>query len=184
MKKYYIYSLDYNNKPFYVGKTINLSTRLRKHKSESKLKRTHKEKFINKIISNGETITISIIDEVEFGSENYWEEFWISQFKQWNIKIYNSTSGGEGGDYWTGRRHSEETIQKLRQIRYKQVENGMVYKSEGESNGRSKLTTSQVIEMRILREDGYSYGRLSIKYGISKATVINIIKRKKWKHIP
>lgn len=183
MKKYFIYSLDYNNKPFYIGKTINLSTRLRKHKSESKLKRTHKEKFINKIISNGETITISIIDEVEFGSENYWEEFWISQFKHWNIKIYNSTSGGEGGDYWSGKNHSIETKRKLSLIRNEQIKKGMLYPLPGESNGRSKLTTTQVVEMRRLRNDGYSYGQLSIKYGISKTSVINIIKRKKWKHV-
>jgi len=180
---YFIYTLDYKGIPFYVGKTINIKTRLRKHKMESKLKRTHKEKMINKILLNNEDISISIIDEVVIGTENYWEEFWISQIKSWDIKLYNGTSGGEGGDYWSGKNHTEETKDKLRRIRFKQIEEGKVYRSIGESNGRSKLKSDDVIEMRDLRENGYSFNRLAIKYNISKATVIDIIKRKKWKHI-
>ena len=181
--KYFIYTLDYNNTPFYVGKTNDIRTRLRKHKMESKLKRTYKEKMINKILSKNDDITISIIDEVNIGTENYWEEFWINQMKSWGFKLYNGTSGGEGGDYWTGRNHSDETKIKLRNIRYKQIKEGKVYRSIGESNGRSKLKEEDVIEMRNLRENGYSFNRLSIKYNISKATVMDIIKRKKWKHI-
>ena len=59
----------------------------------------------------------------------------------------------------------------------------MIYPLPGESNGRSKLTEQNVIEMRKLKEDGYSYGKLSLKYGVAKSTIINIIKRRKWNHI-
>lgn len=183
MKKYYIYSLEYKDRIFYIGKTIDIKKRIYKHRKESVNNKTIKEKFINKILLNGDDITISIIDEVDIGTEDFWETFWIQQFKSWGFKLCNGTSGGEGGDYWTGRKHTEETKKKLSKIRIEQIERGMVYKSIGEKNGKSKLKSEQVIEMRELRERGYSYGKLAKKYGISKPVAIDIIKRKKWKHI-
>lgn len=185
MKKYYIYTLDYNGYPFYIGKTINIKDRFRKHKSESKLCRTYKEKYINKILMNNENIEISILDEVEFDNVDFWEIYWISQFKQWNIKLCNLTDGGEGGDNWSNKNHSDKTKEKLRRIRKDYIINNGNYKpSIGSDNGRSKLTDDQVIEMRNLRfNDNISYNKLANKYNISKPTVINIIKRKTWKHI-
>ncbi len=184
MEKYYIYTLEHNNTLFYVGKTISLSTRLNKHKKECILKRTHKEKKINKILSNGEDITISIIDIVNKGEEDYWEKFWISQIKSWGFKLYNGTNGGEGGDCWSGKKHSEETKAKLREIMYKRIKEGNgIQKCPGEKNGKSKLTEDQVRELRSLRESGYSYGKLVKKYGIAKQTVANIVNRRRWKHI-
>lgn len=183
MNKYYIYTLEYNNRVFYIGKSLDPNYRLRKHKNESKLKRTHKEKLINKIIISGGDIELKILDVVDLGYEDYWEKFWIQQFKQWGFKLCNATSGGEGGDFWTGRKHSEETKEKLRIIRNEQIKNGKIYRLLGESNGRSKLNNSKVIEIRKLRETGYSYGKIALKFCISKAVVISIIKRKTWKHI-
>jgi hypothetical protein len=181
--KYYIYTLEYNKVVFYIGKSLNPEVRFRKHKSESKLKRTYKEKFINKILIKNEDISMSILDVVYIGTENYFEEYWISQFKQWGFKLCNSTSGGEGGDYWSGKKHSKETKQKLSERRYDQIADGKIFKQIGEKNGRSKLTDQIVIEMRKLKEDGYSYGKLALKFGVAKSTVINIIKRRKWNHI-
>jgi DNA invertase Pin-like site-specific DNA recombinase len=110
----------------------------------------------------------------------YWEIYWISEYKKLGHDLCNTTIGGEGGDTWSGRKHSDETKNKLRQIRYKQIEDGKIFPVKGESNGRSKLTAEQVIEMRKLRENGFSYGKLSIKFGVAKSTVINIIKKRKW----
>jgi len=184
--RYYIYTLEYKNIIFYIGKTIDLKTRIRKHKEESKFKRTYKEKFINKIIENKENIDIKILDIVDLGTEDYWEIYWIEQFKQWGFNLCNGTIGGEGGDNWTGKKHSEETKDKISKIRKKQIEEGLVILNPlpGELNGRSKLNNSQVIEMRKLREDKkISYGKLALKYGVSKTVVINIISRKSWSHI-
>jgi len=154
MNNYYIYSLEHNNIIFYVGKTISLSTRLNKHKKESPLKRTYKEKFINKILLNNEDITISIIDIVIKGEEDYWEKYWISQIKEWGFKLCNATCGGEGGDNWSGKKHTQKTIDKLKAIRKKYLEKNknILPKCIGEKNGKSKLTESQVLELRKLRE--------------------------------
>jgi hypothetical protein len=182
--KYYIYTLEYEGIPFYVGKTIKLNERFNKHIFESKLKRTYKEKFINKIIMKNQTIFISILDEVEIGTENYFEKYWIEQLKQWGFKLTNATSGGEGGDYWSGKTHTQNTKNKLSKIRYEQIKKGKIHPMPGELNGRSKLTNDQVIEIRKLRnEKKYSYRKLSLKFNVSKTTIIDIIKRKKWKHI-
>ena len=103
MLDYFIYTLDYNGKAFYVGKTLYPERRIKKHRSESKLKRTHKEKYINKILLNGGDIDISVIDTVNRGTEDYWEMYWIEQLNNWGIDLCNGTSGGEGGDYWSGK---------------------------------------------------------------------------------
>ena len=183
MRKFYIYTLDINGKIFYVGKTKDIKNRLRKHKSESSLKRTYKEKYINKLLKESKEINILILDEVDEDLVNYWEIYWIDQFKQWGFILTNSTSGGEGGDYWTGRKHSIETKNKLSKIRIKQIENGMIYNQPGELNGRSKLKEEQVKEIRYLRDMGYSYNKIAIKFEVSKTTIMDIIKRKKWKHV-
>ena len=182
--KYYIYTLDYLGEIFYVGKTIDLKKRYKNHIRESKNKRTHKEKFIYSVLNKGESINISILDEVDFGFENDMEIYWISQLRSWGLKLLNYNKGGEGGDNWSGRNHKESTKEKLRKIMNEKILNG--YKSigpKGEDNGRSKLTSEQVIELRKMKEEGYSYGMLSKTFGIAKNTVRDIVKRKKWTHI-
>ena len=75
MKKYYIYTLESNGRIFYIGKTNDIKTRLRKHISESKNKRTYKENFINKALNDGYSIEIDILDVVDSGSENFFAFF-------------------------------------------------------------------------------------------------------------
>jgi len=54
---------------------------------------------------------------------------------------------------------------------------------KGEAHPHSKLTTQQVLEIRQLREQGASYGRLVQMFGISKTNVADIIHRRIWQHI-
>jgi len=182
--KYYIYTLEYDRKIFYVGKTIDIKKRYSKHVSESIKKRTHKEKYIYSILNKGEKFDITILDEVDFGLENEMEIYWISQLRAWGFNLLNYNKGGEGGDNWTGRKHSQDTKEKLSKIMLDRISKGQKLQSlKGEENGRSKLTSKEVLELRKLREIGYSYYKLSLRFGISKSTVADIVKRKKWKHI-
>ncbi len=184
MREYYIYTLENEGKIFYIGKTIDPKTRLRKHKSESKLKRTYKEKFINKVLYDGGKIELNILDTVEYDNVDFWEIYWISQFRQWGFNLCNGSDGGEGGNNFKGRKHSDETKAILREHRLKQNEINGIIKFNGESNGRSKLTNEKVLEIRRLRdENNTSYGKLSLQFGVSKPVIIDICKRKKWKHI-
>lgn len=56
--------------------------------------------------------------------------------------------------------------------------------AKGESQGASKLTSKQVEEIRKERKSiGTSFKGIAEKFGVSKACVMSIIKRKTWKHI-
>lgn len=180
----YIYSLSYNGIIFYIGKTKNLKQRLSKHKSTSLIRenKSLKEEFIFNLLSEGKEINISIIETVDI-DENEREIFWINYYKSEGIKLYNSTIGGDGGNCWDGKKHSDETKIKLKEISHNRVKNHLT-PLPGSKNGRSKLSEDNVIEIRKLREElGLSYKELSIKFGISKTIIGYIILRKRWKHI-
>ena len=50
-------------------------------------------------------------------------------------------------------------------------------------NGFSKLTDTQVIELRNLKKQGETYQNLAIKYSIAYGTVANICQGHCWKHL-
>jgi hypothetical protein len=57
--------------------------------------------------------------------------------------------------------------------------------ARGERGPSAKLTASKVTEMRqCYAEDGASIDKLAAIYGVAATTVANIIRRKKWKHVP
>ena len=97
----YIYTLASSEKPEeirYVGKTINIKTRLRRHTSKYYLEHetTYKNNWIKSELTKGNKILINEIDCVE---ESIWEEketYWIEKYKELGYKLTNSTIGGEG----------------------------------------------------------------------------------------
>lgn len=54
---------------------------------------------------------------------------------------------------------------------------------KGEGNGFSKLTESQVLDIRERYENGESVKDLVFRYNLNKTTISRIVKRKTWKHI-
>lgn len=101
-----IYTMSSSNNPNnirYVGKTVQtLSRRLSLHISFAKRnKRTnyynnHTSNWINKELKLGNTILIEEIDIVDFKNWEFWEKYWISQFKSWGFDLTNLTDGGDG----------------------------------------------------------------------------------------
>jgi len=93
----YIYVLEKNNIPFYVGKTINLNHRLWEHKK----KRNADDGFV--------------IDEVNENEWKFWEKHYISLFKSWGFDLENKNNGGGGPSKGAGKGipiHSETQKQK------------------------------------------------------------------------
>lgn len=105
----YIYTLSDGNEIRYIGKTKFLSERYCSHINESKKKRTHKEKWINKVLLNGGKIIIEILDMCDDDISNEVESYWISQFKCWGFNLVNGTNGGDGGCPMLGKKHTENT---------------------------------------------------------------------------
>lgn len=93
----YIYILERNNIPFYVGKTKNTTRRKHKH-----------------YVTYGTNINLSIIDTCNDGRE-FWkplEEFWIRYIEFLGFSLLNKNYGGGGPTYY-----SEESKLKMRKPR-------------------------------------------------------------------
>lgn len=56
-------------------------------------------------------------------------------------------------------------------------------KALGEANGQSRLTASQVREVRALRQKGFLYRELATLFGISPSVIGGICRRETWKHV-
>lgn len=54
----------------------------------------------------------------------------------------------------------------------------------GEKNGRSKLSTANVIDIRLLHSQGISVAELSRRFGVAHSSVSDIVNGKKWTHVP
>jgi hypothetical protein len=97
VKEIFIYGLyTEKSKIKYVGKTINLDKRLKQHVLNSKNKKTHKDIWIQKCISEGKNIGIDLL---EVCCEKTWqdrERFWIKYYR--NVgSLTNHLDGGERG---------------------------------------------------------------------------------------
>lgn len=55
--------------------------------------------------------------------------------------------------------------------------------SRGERNGHAKLSPESVSEIRRLRSDGATEIELSARFGVSRATISDISRRRSWTHI-
>jgi hypothetical protein len=71
----------------------------------------HKYNWLNKIIKNDEVPVLEIIDEVPEEEWEFWEQYWICQFRCWGFNLLNLTKGGEGA---IGYRHTKKSKQKMR----------------------------------------------------------------------
>ena len=54
---------------------------------------------------------------------------------------------------------------------------------EGIKNPAAKLTETDVLNIRRLHEDGARPTDLSIRFGVSRASIYNILQRKRWQHL-
>lgn len=96
-KTTYIYGLHEksNDKIRYVGKSDNPKRRLKEHIQSSKLKKTHKDSWINSVLKKNSEITLVVLETVK---QNNWKEkevFWIERFEKNNLT--NHDKGGSGG---------------------------------------------------------------------------------------
>jgi hypothetical protein len=106
--------------PRYIGITARtIEQRLGEHISHSRNKNNHKSNWIKKILSEGVIPKIELVDEVEspeLACEI--ERSLIRIFRNRNFNITNACDGGEGR---AGCKISEETRQKIKDARAKQI---------------------------------------------------------------
>ena len=107
--KLFIYSLidPITNEVRYVGKTYNPEKRYKQHIYKSKIGKTHRDFWIQKLIKIGQKPIINVIEEC---NEENWmvrEQYYISMYDN----LTNLTNGGEGTHGYTP---SKETIEKIK----------------------------------------------------------------------
>ena len=106
----------------YIGKSTTGLLRPRSHlKTSSLQQKSHKNNWINSLLSRGLTYTIKIIEEISDPSLlNEREIYWIAHFKEKGIPLTNGTLGGEGA---LGRVMTDESKAKMSEARKKWYEN-------------------------------------------------------------
>lgn len=120
MQKIFIYSLTDPRDGLikYIGKTIDLKRRFKEHlKEEGKYK---KIRWIKKLLKLNLVPKIDIIDIVWRCDEDFWEMFWISQFRYAGFKLLNHTNGGHNPPIV--KKFGEENSFKIPSVKVKILE--------------------------------------------------------------
>jgi group I intron endonuclease len=168
MPQIYIYTLEHpiTHEIRYIGKTTQpLNKRLKAHVYESKQKNNHKCNWVYKLITNNLTPIIKILDIVTEKEWEFWESYWIEQFKTWGYNLVNQTPGGEG------YKHTEETKNKIREAQLgskghmygkkmaKEVRNKISKSLEGNSFRKGKKSSPETIKKNIKNASRYWLGK-------------------------
>lgn len=54
---------------------------------------------------------------------------------------------------------------------------------QGERNGKSKLNADSVRQIRLLREQGFTFKEIAANFGITDVCVMHVLQGKTWKHV-
>lgn len=99
-KTTFIYTISTKENPNnirYIGKTDNPKNREERHTQQYYLNEgTYKANWLKSEIKKGNTPMLIIVDEVPYDDWEFWEIYWIEQFKSWGFNLTNGTIGGEG----------------------------------------------------------------------------------------
>lgn len=97
-RKVYIYSLEYpEDNVRYIGKTINLKQRYRRHIYDSDCKTSSRKlAWIRSLSNQGIKPIMKVVDEVDEKDSNFWEIYYIALFKSFGFRLTNNTFGGDG----------------------------------------------------------------------------------------
>ena len=179
--KTYIYTLSDNSGIRYVGKSDNPEIRLTKHLKECKMKRTRKEKWIFSLKESGGIPILEILDEIDSKEWSFFESYWISQLKSWGFNLVNGTSGGEGSDGFRGKKHSEESRNKMSE----RLKGKPGTPRKGLITKRNVLNEDMVKEIKILlRDTNLSHSKIASMYkNVSRVAITHIHLNKRWSHV-
>jgi hypothetical protein len=104
MKKTYIYSLvcPLDGKVKYVGKANDPKGRFRKHKSLGDTNtgdNIEKNKWIKSLLDQGLLPILEILEEVDVTEWKEKEKFYVRQFREQGVELFNICGGGNGATF-------------------------------------------------------------------------------------
>lgn len=195
MNLFWVYCFENTiNGKRYFGKTKDLNIRFKSHIKKSKSK-FNKQYIHNAISKYGISRFIFRAVYYSFSEQDAFdmERYLISLHNTMNSKFgYNQTSGGEGS---IGFKHSNESKLKLSNLAKlktgklnpffgKSHSEKIKNLSRGENNKQAKLTENSVINILNTYYTGkYTEEELAFEFKISRGTVNDILRDKKWKHV-
>jgi hypothetical protein len=182
----YIYGLYDQREPEhirYVGKTNRLKRRMVEHVHHSINNKTYKDKWIKKLIADGQNPMMIILEQTNYLNWSGKEKEWIKTLKIDGHRLTNLTDGGEGNNYV----RSEELKKKLSDFRKK---NPVILTSEGykrkmdylRNRRQSESTKKKISDSNKKSKTKYQFNdewltirEASIKFNINYSTLKNRI---------
>src|SRR3989344_4471150 len=144
----------------YVGKSNKPKRRYYKHCSKSN-KNTHKVNWINKLLNENKKPILEIIDEVPIEDWQFWEVYWVSQFKTWGFNLTNNTNGGDGCTF------ANKTSFKKGNIVWSKGTKGLMKKNSGSfKKGQTSLRKGVIIDEEV--RENFSKARKKFLESASK----------------
>lgn len=123
----------------YIGKTVqSLNERVNQHLARVD-SNTHKNMWLRQLKEQGLRPVCVSIAQCTVDAVDQLERVWIALFKELGADLTNHTEGGEGGNTWSGRRHSQETRRKMSEIKI-----GKVFSQET----RNRMSQSAKLRIR------------------------------------
>lgn len=184
----------------YVGKSNTPRKRLYRHILNCNESISHKNNWIKLLLKNNLRPYVKVIDDVPKDDWQFYEEYWIEQFRQWGVKLTNSTSGGDGANGYKHRDESKRkmskshTGKKLSKKHKKSIsESVKKYAKENPNYNRGKGNSKRIIDRDEIYKkyitDNLSLNKCAEYFGVGKKKIFdtlqgyNIKKDKSaWKH--
>lgn len=82
---------------------------------------------------------------------------------------------------------SNNTVENLRYATYESNQADRIghgTSNRGERHGQSRLTVDAVQDIRLRRAAGQKYSDIAVAHGVSRSTVADIVKGRRWTHVP
>jgi GIY-YIG catalytic domain len=189
------------NEVRYVGKAIDPERRLQQHLMPFQLRyyRSQKNSWLKSLLDAGCKPTLHVLELVEHQDANAAEIRWIAKAIEMGGRLTNGTAGGDGGAVTdpeakariraahVGSKASAETKQRMsatakarcadekERERLRSISNGKPPIRHGEKNPRAKLNDVQVRELRELAAAGEDLRSLAAEFGITPASVTQLV---------
>lgn len=168
-----VYAIVCSDGRAYVGGTETLSRRWGKHLSQLRLGRHHSKRLQEAWDALGSAaFAFTVLEDVP-------PEASLFEAEQRHINRLDSFSNGfnvcpEAGSH-AGLVYSEASRARMR--------TAQAGKHTGARNARAKVSEADVVEIRRLAASGVIQREIGEAYGLTRAAVSEIVKRRNWKHV-
>src|ERR1035437_6239545 len=189
METTFIYTLKdpTTNEIRYIGKTSYVKQRLYAHIKECKTNmKSHKISWVKSLLEKGEKPIIEIIDEVPISEWEYWEIYWISQFKTWGFNLTNISTGGTSGNNYKRNNDTKLKMRKsklgthLSQEHKDRISESVKLKAKESPNYNKCYDKSIFLDKDLLFQkyitENLSIPKLSIYFEVSEKTIFSNLK--------